>query len=70
MLCFEIPHRNFCVRRQLLNNATTFQAGFKALMEATRSSNSLPTGQNWDYYTTYPSFKKVMDAEGERVLKL
>jgi hypothetical protein len=39
-------------------------------MEATRNSNSLPTGQSWDYYTTYPSFKKVMDAEGARVLKL
>jgi hypothetical protein len=39
-------------------------------MEATRSSNSLPTGKNWDYYTTFPSFKNVMDAEGARVLKL
>jgi hypothetical protein len=39
-------------------------------MEATRNSNSLPTGQSWDYYTTYPSFKKVMDAEGVRALKL
>jgi len=39
-------------------------------MEATRYSNSLPTGQNWDYYTSYPSFKKIMDTEGARVLKL
>jgi hypothetical protein len=39
-------------------------------MEATRSSNSLPTGKNWDYYMTFPSFKKVMDTEGARVLKL
>jgi hypothetical protein len=39
-------------------------------MEATRTSNSLPTGKSWDYYTTFPSFKRVMDAEGTRVLKL
>jgi hypothetical protein len=56
--------------KHLFHNTTTFQAGFKALVEATRSSNGLPTGQKWDYYATFPSFKKVMDAEGERVLKL
>jgi PMC2NT (NUC016) domain. len=39
-------------------------------MEGTRNSNNLPTGKNWDYYTSYPSFKKIMDAEGKRVLEL
>jgi exosome complex exonuclease RRP6 len=46
------------------------EASFKAVMEATRSSNNLPTGKSWDYYTTFPSFERVMDAEGARVLKL
>ncbi|XP_069699387.1 exosome complex component 10 homolog [Periplaneta americana] len=46
------------------------QAGFKTLMEATRNSTNLPSGHNWDYYTSFPSFKKVMDAEGTRVLEL
>ncbi|KAJ9594200.1 hypothetical protein L9F63_014360 [Diploptera punctata] len=46
------------------------QAAFKKLMQGTRNSNNLPTGKNWDYYTSFPVFKKIMDAEGKRVLEL
>ncbi|KAJ1524914.1 hypothetical protein ONE63_009772 [Megalurothrips usitatus] len=46
------------------------QNGLKLLMENIRDSNGLPIGQRWDYYTSFPSFKKVMDSEGKRILHL
>ncbi|XP_034255209.1 exosome component 10 [Thrips palmi] len=46
------------------------QSGLRLLMENIRDSNGLPIGQRWDYYTSFPSFKKVMNAEGKRILHL
>ncbi|XP_052119785.1 exosome component 10 [Frankliniella occidentalis] len=46
------------------------QNGLKILMEKIRESNSLPIGQRWDFYTSFPSFKTVMDSEGKRILHL
>ncbi|PSN43819.1 Exosome component 10 [Blattella germanica] len=46
------------------------QAAFKSLMEATRNSNNLPINENWDYYSSFAPFKRIMNAEGVKVLEL
>ncbi|GLH13589.1 Exonuclease mut-7 homolog [Gryllus bimaculatus] len=45
-------------------------AGFKAIMEATKFSSKLPSGHSWDLYNAYPSFQKIMDCEGRRILEI
>ncbi|XP_067005258.2 exosome complex component 10 homolog [Anabrus simplex] len=46
------------------------QAGFRAVMEATKSSSGLPSGLNWDLYSSYPVFHRIMETEGNRILDL
>ncbi|XP_046576911.1 LOW QUALITY PROTEIN: exosome component 10-like [Haliotis rubra] len=46
------------------------QTVLKSVLQATRSSNSLPTGDDYDFYSTYRSVKDVLDIEGRRILQL
>ncbi|KAG8236910.1 hypothetical protein J437_LFUL015236 [Ladona fulva] len=46
------------------------QSGFASLMNAIKASNSLPSGSDWDYYSSFPEFQKVADLRGKQVLKL
>lgn len=40
------------------------------MVEATRSSNSLPQDRDWDFYKTHESFRNLMNAEGNDILHL
>lgn len=54
-----------------LNRTTIFlQGDFKTIIEGTRASNNLPTGVNWNFYNSYPKFKKVISSRQNHVLKL
>ncbi|XP_018335504.1 exosome component 10 [Agrilus planipennis] len=44
--------------------------GFKVMVEATRSSNSLPGRDDWAYYSINDNFKKCMENESERILQI
>ncbi|KAK5646684.1 hypothetical protein RI129_005148 [Pyrocoelia pectoralis] len=44
--------------------------GFQVLLEATKSSNALPSLREWDFYKTYDSFNKILNNEGDRLLRL
>lgn len=46
------------------------QSDFKIVIEGTRASNSLPSGVNWNFYNSYPKFKKVVSSRQNHVLKL
>ncbi|XP_071116281.1 exosome complex component 10-like [Haliotis cracherodii] len=46
------------------------QKVLKSVLQATRSSNSLPTGDDYDFYSTFRSVKDVLDIEGRRILQL
>ncbi|XP_046397654.1 exosome component 10 [Ischnura elegans] len=46
------------------------QEGFASLMGAIKASNSLPCGNDWDYYSSFPVFQKAIDIKGKKVLKL
>lgn len=39
-------------------------------MEATKTSNALPADRNWDFYKVHDSFNKIMNSEGDRILRL
>lgn len=40
-------------------------------MLATKGSNELPSaGDDYDYYSSFNSFRDVMDVEGQRILHL
>lgn len=46
------------------------QNGFKAIVDATKFSNKLPSGHSWDLYNARPSFQKIMDNEGRKILEM
>lgn len=43
---------------------------FKTIIEGTRASNNLPSGVNWNFYNSYPKFKKAISLRQNHVLKL
>jgi hypothetical protein len=43
---------------------------FKTVIEGTRASNNLPSGVNWNFYNSYPKFKKAVSSRQNHVLKL
>lgn len=43
---------------------------FKTVIEGTRASNNLPSGVNWNFYSSYPKFKKAVSSRQNHVLKL
>lgn len=47
-----------------------YQKGFQAVVQATKSSNELPLGDDYDYYSTFPAVREVLDIEGRRILTL
>jgi len=47
-----------------------FQSDFKTVIEGTRASNNLPSGVNWNFYNSYPKFKKTVSSRQNHVLKL
>lgn len=46
------------------------QSDFKTVIEGTRASNNLPNGVNWNFYYSYPKFKKTVSSRQHHVLKL
>ncbi|XP_005101906.2 exosome component 10 isoform X2 [Aplysia californica] len=44
------------------------QQALKAVLQATRSSNGLPVGDDYEFYSTFRSVRDVMDIEGRRIL--
>ena len=47
------------------------QDAFKSVMMAIKTSNDLPcSGDDYDYYSSFNSFRDVMDVEGQRILHM
>ncbi|KAK3801382.1 hypothetical protein RRG08_059084 [Elysia crispata] len=46
------------------------QKALQSVLKATRSSNDLPVGDDFDFYSTYRSVRDVLDIEGQRILTL
>ncbi|GFO01410.1 exosome component 10 [Plakobranchus ocellatus] len=46
------------------------QKALKSVLKATRSSNDLPVGDDFDFYSTFRSVRDVLDIEGQRILAL
>ncbi|KAK6171223.1 hypothetical protein SNE40_019458 [Patella caerulea] len=46
------------------------QTALKNVLEATKNSNSLPTGDDYDFYSTFRSVRDVLDIESQRILSL
>lgn len=46
------------------------QDGYKTLMRAITSSNSLPSGRDFNYYSTNEVFSKIINEDGSNILKL
>ncbi|RUS73284.1 hypothetical protein EGW08_018957, partial [Elysia chlorotica] len=46
------------------------QKALRSVLKATRSSNDLPVGDDFDFYSTYRSVRDVLDIEGQRILAL
>ncbi len=43
---------------------------FQALLKTTKASNALPTGDDAEYASTYPSYKKEVEESSRDVLRL
>ncbi|XP_050437071.1 exosome component 10 [Adelges cooleyi] len=43
---------------------------FTTIIEGTKASNSLPSGVNWNFYSSYPKFMKTMSTRQTHILKL
>lgn len=48
----------------------SFQEGFKALMEAIKASNALPSDKDYDFYKVHESFQQIMHSQGDSVMGL
>ncbi|CAL1530478.1 unnamed protein product [Lymnaea stagnalis] len=46
------------------------QKSLRAVLKATKSSNDLPVGDDFDFYSTFRSVRDVLDIEGGRILSL
>ncbi|XP_070207378.1 exosome complex component 10-like isoform X2 [Littorina saxatilis] len=46
------------------------QQMLRTVVQATKTSNDLPTGDDYDYYSTYNSVRNVLDLEAGRILQL
>lgn len=44
--------------------------GFQIVLEATKASNALPSGREWDFFKTYDSFNKILNDESDKTLRL
>ena len=42
----------------------------RTVLQATKASNDLPTGDDYDFYSTYNSVRNIMDLEARRLLQL
>ena len=52
-------------------NKTFFQQqALRSVLQATKSSNDLPVGDDYDFYSTFRSVRDVMDIEGRRILSM
>lgn len=45
-------------------------AAFRSILTATKASNALPSGSDFDYYSTYKGFQTVMLNKGQSILSL
>ncbi|XP_050536881.1 exosome component 10 [Daktulosphaira vitifoliae] len=43
---------------------------FKTIIEGIKASNNLPSGVNWNFYTSYPKYMKTISARQTYILKL
>lgn len=39
-------------------------------MDATKNSNALPAENDWNFYNVNPTFRKLMNEQGDKVLRL
>ncbi|XP_055864722.1 exosome component 10-like [Biomphalaria glabrata] len=46
------------------------QHSLRAVLQATKSSNDLPIGDDFDFYSTFRAVRDVLDIEGQRILTL
>ncbi|XP_076472354.1 exosome complex component 10-like [Babylonia areolata] len=46
------------------------QKMLRTVVQATKASNDLPTGDDYDYYSTYDNVRNIMDLEARRLLQL
>ncbi|XP_041378153.1 exosome component 10-like [Gigantopelta aegis] len=54
-----------------VKDVNTFsQQALKSVLVATRCSNSLPTGDGFDFYSTFHSVRDVLDIQGRQILQL
>ncbi|XP_030758345.1 exosome component 10 [Sitophilus oryzae] len=42
--------------------------GYKILMDGIKQANSLPAGRDWNFYTTFNSFKSVINKEANQII--
>ncbi|XP_025192206.1 exosome component 10 isoform X1 [Melanaphis sacchari] len=53
-----------------MDNDMLIKNDLKTVIEGTRASNKLPNGVNWNFYNSYPKFKKAVSLRQNHVLKL
>lgn len=46
------------------------QAAFRSILAATKASNEVPSDSDFDYYSTFKGFQKVMLNKGQSILSL
>jgi PMC2NT (NUC016) domain len=46
-----------------------FQAGYQAVLEMTKTSNTLPNEDHFHYYSSYPAFEDAMSKQGNQCLR-
>ncbi|KAK7497916.1 hypothetical protein BaRGS_00010787 [Batillaria attramentaria] len=52
------------------NIADFSQQALRAVLQATKTSNDLPTGDDYDFYSTFDNVRNVLDIEARRILQL
>jgi len=59
-----------CVFSEFTNVNEFAQQALRSVLQATKSSNDLPVGDDYDFYSTFRSVRDVMDIEGRRILSI
>jgi hypothetical protein len=54
---------------RIINVSIYFQAGYRAVLEMTKTSNTLPNEDHFHYYSSYPAFEDAMSKQGNQCLR-
>lgn len=57
------------VYTQFDNVCIYFKAGYRAVLEMTKTSNTLPNEDHFHYYSSYPAFEDAMAKQGNQCLR-